>query len=127
MEELNVGPYLLIREKVYFSTSARMLEICNVVDSLALIYDVNDGTLLKHGEKSNVSIDHECMVKVFATGGHSELAKSLELVEFAITPETIEELNACIGITGRVLGFKERLATIAENAEQLPTSFGKIH
>lgn len=127
MEELNVGPYLLIREKVYFSTSARMLEICNENDSMALIYDVNDGTLLKHGEKSHVSNDHDCMVKVFATGGHSELAKSFELVEFPITPETIEELNACIGTTGRVSGFKERLATIAENAELLRTPFGKVH
>lgn len=127
MEEFDVGPYLLIKGKVYFSTSSRMLEICGENDRLALVYDANDGVLLKHGEKSHVNSDYDCMVKAFATGGYSEFAASLELVEFPISPETIEELNACIGVTGRVLRLKERLAAIVENSEISLTHFGRMN
>lgn len=122
-----VGPYVLAQGKVLFSTQLNTVEICDETDTLAVLYDVNDGILHKHGEKSRVSMDHERMVKAFASGGLSEFGKALELVEFSITPETINELNACIGITGRVLRFKERLLKLAEESENSPTPFGSMH
>ncbi|WP_315920948.1 hypothetical protein [Mesorhizobium sp. SP-1A] len=121
------GPYVLAQGKVLFSTQLNTVEICDETDTLAVLYDVNDGILHKHGEKSKVSMDHERMVKAFTSGGYSEFAKTLELVEFSITPETIEELNACIGTTGRVLRFKERLMDLAEESENFPKPFGSMH
>jgi len=121
------GPYVLAQGKVMFSTRLNTVEICDETDTLAVLFDVNDGILHKHGEKSKVAMDHERMVKAFTSSGYSEFAKGLELIEFSITPETIEELNACIGTTGRVLLFKERLMELAEEADNFPTPFGSMH
>jgi len=107
-----IWPYLLHRGEVIYSSSVHTLNICKETDLLAVMYDVEGGVLHKHGAASRVRQAHARVASAFVAQGFDELAQSLEIVEFPVTPETIEELNACIAISGRVLGIKERLGEI---------------
>jgi hypothetical protein len=54
------------------------------------------------------------------TGGFQQLAASLTLATFPATPETLEEVNACIAIANRVGRLEERLAALAHSGAFRP-------
>jgi len=82
---------------------------------MGILYDKADGTLHK-------VLDYDSAAKVLEKWTRSlvdtndnralELANSLALEPFPITPEHIEEVNLCMQVTGRVKGISERFDRI---------------
>lgn len=87
--------------------------VCRGSDRLAACYDSADGVLHKHGAEAGVEAWAAAARKRFADAGFQELADVLVVVVFPPTAETVEELNACVACTGRVVGLPDRLAAIA--------------
>lgn len=106
------GPYSIEFGDICFKDSGgRILSSIDRTELLAVAYDEIDGVLHKHGRADRVESWATDARKKFADGGFDELAKSLVVVSFPGTAETINELNACIATSGRV---KNLIASLKE-------------
>lgn len=86
------------------------IEVCPGHGEMAVAYDEDGGVLHAHGERSRVEAWAERTRGILAAGGFPELSAGIAVIAFAPTPEALEELNACVAITGRVSRLAERLA-----------------
>lgn len=122
------GPYVLehgdvwIRESASSSLSNGALRhVCSGSEELAVARDGD--VLLKVGPAASIDRwfekNREAIVKVSEISAFFGNEGGVEVFRFQATPETIQEMNACIAITGRVARIHERLAQLGAAA---PTS-----
>lgn len=97
----------------YCATAADRREVCKTDALFAVGWDTEGNVLHKHGEARLVGAHIDQVRKVLAELGVARLAETLRVTVFPITHETIEEVNACIEITGRVGKLEERLSSMA--------------
>jgi len=113
------GPYSIEFGDICFKDSGGHI-VSSIAGSelLAIAFDEADGVLHKHGRADRVAKWAEGARKRFSDNGFEELAKSLVVVSFPGTADTINELNACIATSGRVKDFVanvSRLDAISDN------------
>lgn len=118
------GPYVIRGDSVWWVYGAVSfglasmpdpVRICGLSQNLAAAVDVDTGILHKHGFEDDVARWFHHTQKAFRVGGHPQLADDLVMYAFPVTPETVEELNACIASTGRAASIAERLARIGQD------------
>lgn len=117
------GPYILAHGDVWHVDSGatpggaalglNRRHVCRGSEKVAVCFDGSTGALHKHGAEAGVEAWAAKTRKSLADADMTELADDLVVVVFPPTPETIEELNASVACTGRVLMIAERLAEIA--------------
>jgi hypothetical protein len=119
------GPYILAHGDVWHvdadgtpggaALGLNRRHICRGSERMAVCYDGSTGALHKHGAERGVEAWAAKTRKSFADADMPDLADDLIVVVFPPTAGTIEELNASIACTGRVLRIADRLAEIAES------------
>jgi hypothetical protein len=114
-------PYFIDGDMLYHRGRVAVTKVCSIDEPFAVLYDSRDGLLLKHGPAKLVAEYGQNLGAAFASSPIPELARDLMLISFSITRETIEEVNACIQITGRITGFQERMRGIVEGVCDGPT------
>lgn len=103
-------PYEFIHGDVWFGGRY----VCGPSGRIGVAFDAAEGVLHKHGAADGVSSWADDARRKFRDTGFEEIADALIVVDFPPTPETLEELNACVEITGRVARLPERLRKIGE-------------
>ena len=91
----------------------RDIEVCPGDGEMAVAYDEDGGVLHAHGERGRVEAWAERTRGILTAGGCPERSAGIVVVAFAPTPEALDELNACLAITGRVAHLAGRLAEMA--------------
>jgi hypothetical protein len=91
------------------------VRVCTTSQNLAAAVDIESGVLHSHGFEDDVKSWIGHARSTFANGGFPELADALVLYVIPVTPETVEELNACASCTGRAHRLAERLATLGDD------------
>jgi len=123
-DAVSEGPYVIRGDAVWYvyasvsfgtGSGPDPVRICDTSQNLAAAVDVDTGILHKHGLEDNVAGWLHQAQKAFRDGGHPQLADDLVMYSFPVTPETVEELNACIGSSGRAARIAERLARIGQD------------
>jgi hypothetical protein len=115
------SPYQIINGTVYFHDTrnqARM--VCRAGEPFAVMWDRDGDILQNHGEASFVKERLTVTREGLTAGGFPQLAASLTLATFPATPETLEEVNACIAVSNRVGRLEERLAALAHSGAFRP-------
>ena len=87
---------------------------------LAILHD--ERTLLKHGDMRGVTAYADNLRASFKAAGYQDMGHDLVVIGIdveGLTEEVIEEVNACIFTTGRVLQLKDRLAARKETSPTL--------
>ena len=118
-------PYFLSSNNVSYSNletttdDGHSVIICSSDAELAICYDTSSGALHKHGEASKVNEWAVKTRKALADNGFGSFATDISVTIFPVTSETIAELNACISISGRCLGFNEFLNNLLNSDRQL--------
>lgn len=88
-------------------------------DEIALGYDKEDGTLMKHGRAAGVRDSIDAMRRSFARVGLHRIAQDLTVVAIpvrSVTRAVLEEINRCLEISDYVKRLPDRLAAIARAA-----------
>jgi len=104
---------------VWFRNGGRHFHVCGSSDFLAVVFDADDGTLHKHGNENLVTQWADKTRETFQSGIKNgiipaELMPNLVVLAFPARQETLDELNACITTSGRVLKLEERLQAMEE-------------
>jgi hypothetical protein len=94
----------------YFGNADHAHIVCQENELFAVLWDSDGNVLQKHGKADLVQARHDQMRDAFISGGFHGLAASLTIATFPATPETLEEVNACIEISNRVGKLEERLS-----------------
>ena len=84
-------------------------------DFIAVAHD--DEMLIKHGNATAVSEYAALLRKKFIEAGFPEYASDIEVIEVPVcemTDDVIDEINACLSTSGRVLRLQERLGMMAQ-------------
>jgi hypothetical protein len=113
------GPYVIEQGEVWFihtgpSTPGGKTmrldrrHVCGPSESLALAFDDEDGTLLKHGTEAAVRKWHDGFSARMASAGEHAFPPPIVLT-FPPNGETVIELNRCIAVTGRVKRLYDEL------------------
>lgn len=113
------GPYVIRYGDLWHVTKTGERHVCDGSQEVAVAYDAENGTLIKHGSLTRVQEYAAQARRVFCEGGHEDLALAIEVVSFPVSEETVAELNACVATTGRVLKLPEALARIASERPDL--------
>lgn len=115
------GPYVIEHGDLWYRDprSSRMgtglRHVCGPSDEIAIAHDGE--VLLKAGSAASVEAwlaanteKFARMTEDMANMGHE--GYEIVLVRMPISPETVEEMNACIAISGRVSRLEENLARV---------------
>jgi hypothetical protein len=94
----------------YYHDASHPVVICQENELFAVVWDSAGDILQTHGKADQVEDRLAHMRQAFIMGGFEGLAASLMIATFPATPETLEEMNACIEISNRVGKLEERLA-----------------
>ena len=86
-------------------------------ESIAVFYDANDGVLFKHGAAPLVrDYAHKTRSKLAAADRTGDLTAALTVLEFPVKilkiPGVLEEINACLDISGRIATLQEKLTIL---------------
>lgn len=117
----NNGPYVLEHGDLWFREmkasrlGSGLRHVCSGSDEIAIAHDGE--MLLKAGSAASVEAWHASnsdklakMTQSMADMGHEGF--EVVIVRLPISPETVEEMNACIAISGRVARLEENLSRI---------------
>ena len=116
------GPYVIRHGDLWHvARGAEGRHVCDGSQEVAVAFDSEDGTLLKHGSHSRVQEWADKTRKTFVEGGFPDLAATITVISFPVSPETVDELNACAATTGRVLKLADNLGKLAESCPGLLT------
>ncbi len=111
------GHYFIENGKVYHAGSLNQhLLVCNENDMFGVAWDSDGDILHQHGEATLVRKRLEEIRTALISRGFENMAATLTLATFPATPETLEEVNACIDISNRVGRLEARLAQILPSA-----------
>jgi len=113
-EGLIMRPYTIDGDDVWWVTEGRRVRICGIYETFAAAVDVSNGVLHSHGHEDFVQEWADRTKSAFTQGGFPQYADDLVVHRFAVTPEAISEVNACIRSTGRAMRLGERLRVIGE-------------
>jgi len=123
------GPYYIEHGDLWIRDSSTRLpglagrpsgrHVCSGSEEVAVCFDSDDGTLHKRGKAEMVQAWADDTRRRFTEMGFDEMARSLTVITFPVTPETVAELNACSEITGRVLKLADNLARLLETRPEL--------
>ena len=94
--------------------------VCSGTEAMGVAYDADDGVLHKHGKAENVERWATETRRKLTEAGGGEMAAALNVVTFLAHPAPVAELNACIATTGRISGFPDRLAGMADEVGEAP-------
>lgn len=89
-------------------------------DELAISYDGD--VLLKHGKAELVEARMNILREAYRKSGQMDLAEDVKTITLPVdklTDEMLQEINACLEISGRVAHLADRLAAMAP-AETAP-------
>lgn len=110
------------------SGAPRCKHVCSGNEEVAIAFDSDDGTLHKRGKADWVQAWTNETRRKLASMGFDDLARSLTVISFPVTPETVVELNACAQISGRVLKLADNLSRLLDtNSELLSTPRHPAH
>jgi len=122
------GPYVIehgdlwYRETKPSRLSNGLRHVCSGSDEIAIAHDGE--VLLKAGSAASVGAWHEAnrdklrmMAEAMADMGDDGF--EVIIVRLPVSPETVEEMNACIAISGRVARLEENLARIGASDPSL--------
>lgn len=115
----DTGPYVIEHGDTWFRTGpskgglgSGLRHICGPSELLAVAFDSDDGMLHKHGTAEMVTKWADNAREKLKSNGLDNWAQNLVVLSFPPMPEALEELNACIACTGRILGFQNRLESL---------------
>lgn len=117
------GPYVIEHGDLWYRDSKPSMignglrHVCGPHDEIAIAHDGD--MLLKAGSAASVDVWYsknkakmEKMAEVMADSGHEGF--EVTIVRLPISQETVEEMNACISISGRVRKLAENLERIGQ-------------
>jgi len=115
MDDAETGPYVIRYGDVWHvrDGSDPGSHVCDGSQNLAVAYDSVDGILFKHGHLGRVQEWAAKTRRTFSEAGAGDLAAAITVISFPVAEETVNELNACVATTGRVLRLPEALERIA--------------
>lgn len=96
--------YFLVRDDIYYRFNEGAKKVGVLGDVFGVMFDSENGALISWGEEKIVRARFEHTVNGLKAT-MPEYAEDLMLVTFLTSGETIEELNACIATSGRILQF----------------------
>lgn len=105
------------RELLFEDAKDQIILLLEPGRQVAFFHD--SGTLMKHGEARAVEAYAETIRSRMKSEGYQDAIYRMETIVIDIrevTDEMVEELNACIHVTGRVGRLKERLAAFRQAA-----------
>lgn len=105
-QEENTARYSLQGDYLWFQQRGHRLKVAHVSETVSVAFD-EDGLLLKHGQTEKVEEWRAIAQAVMDNSGLSRFFKPIKIHTMSVSPETVEELNRCIGITGYVLKLED--------------------
>lgn len=93
--------------------------ICRGSERMAVAFDAEWGVLHKHGASRDVHRWADEKRAAWERMGMSQRATSIVVIEFAPVPAVIDELNACIRTSSRILQFEAFLQSFAAAHPQI--------
>lgn len=98
---------------LWFQSSSKHFRVGGPSDFLAVAFDPEEGVLHKHGPEEAVQRWADQTREKFRNVPE-DIRPSLAVLSFPIRQETVDELNACIATSGRVMHLERRLTEMGE-------------
>lgn len=102
------GSYYLYNTDKPVNSITKKYDIVTMCDEIAIAFDKESFTLLKHGSPENVNKWYQTARAKYIEAGFEDMAQALVVIQGAFP---VEEVNKCLSHSGYIQKFWEKLNT----------------